>query len=248
MKKITAVLGMLLVGVSFGFAQKNDPFLYNGDLSADKVKEYITTSKFLPLSINMANSFQYAQEKEDVLAVAKEQINRHHNYMAYYNAAVVCAADAEEHAADEFVSLSARDAANAINYATEAIKRSPNTPYMYLLRGHVYLDQGAEWIVPLGEFDIKSHDYARKALADYEKVMELKPGIAPYANMADLAKALRLTEKAVKYEQRALAQQRAADKANADQEARQQKAQRAVKQGMSEVEKNFWTQFASTLK
>jgi len=249
MKKITAVLVMLLACVSLGLAQANDPLLFNGDLNAAQVKKYIMQSKFLPLSINGLNSFDNKQEKASVVDVAKEQINRHHNYMAYYNAAVVCAANAEPHGLDEFVPLSVRDATNAINYATEAIKRSPNTPYMYLLRGQVYEQQGTEWIVPTGEFEIKSHDYARKALADYEKAAEIKPSIAPYGVMASLAKSLRMMEKASKYEKVAQAQQRASDKALEEQNARRVQAQRErVRRGVEEhrrvINNNFWSKWS----
>ena len=117
---------------------------------------------------------------------------------------------------------------------------------MYFLRGDVYMKQGTEWNTPLGVLDIKSHDYARKALADYEKVAELKPSIAPYGYMASLAKALRMTEKVAKYEQRALAQQRAVEQeAAARSAARQRQAQRFVRKKMEEhrreIQNNFWS-------
>ena len=249
MKKITAVFAMLLALASVGEAQSaQDPALFQGEMNAAQVKSYITGSKFLPLSINTNNSFNNAREKADVVAVAREQITRNGNYLAYYNAAVVYAVQSEPYGLDEFVPLDVHDAANAIANATKAIELSPNTPYMYYLRGDVYMDQGTEPIVPTGELQIKSHDYARKALADYEKVAELKPSIAPYGHMASLARALRMTEKANKYEQRSLAQQRAMEQAAADRSSRQQQTQRSVRRGVEEhnrqIQNNFWSNWS----
>ncbi len=243
---------MLMACISLGFAEEqNDPFLYKGELNAAKVKQYITTSKFLPLSINGLNAFNNPQEKAEVVAMAKEQINRHHNYMAHYNAAVVYSVNAEPYGLDEFVPLSDSDAANAILNATKAIELGANNPapYMYFLRGDVYMKQGTEWNTPLGVLDIKSHDYARKALADYEKVAELKPSIAPYGHMAALAEALRMTGKAATYQQRANAQQAAIERAVADRASHQRQAQRSVRKGVQEEQKkqiqnNFWSNWS----
>ena len=198
-------------------------FVPKADLTAQDVVVHLDT--FLPTDIG---EFSSQEEKDKAGKAAQRYIAKYNNYLAYYNAAVVYAAAPDSHAeAFVRVRLTERDEQNAIRYATKAISLSPKTPQMYLVRGSVYYRQGTMPKIVEAGLDILSHDYAKKALADFEKVSQLHRVQAPYRIMADLAEALHQPEKAALY--RKVAQE-------LDEKARQAKAEEAkkeVKEGMA---------------
>lgn len=202
------VLAFMLLGVGVARAQA-DPALYQKDLTADEVIKKIQNSEFLPLQLHHTSSFYNQAEKDRVLKVVKEQLKKHNNYQVHYNAAVVYATYPEFYGFDCWNTLNEHDAANAILQAGLAIQFSPKTPYMYLLRGQVYYDQGVTYSAGEMEHYITSHEAAKKALADFEKVMEIHPGLAPYHDMATIARLLHKTDKAKRYENLAKAQEEA---------------------------------------
>lgn len=203
-----AVLAFMLLGVGVARAEVN-PAIYQKDLTADEVIKKIQNSEFLPLQLNHTSSFYDQAEKDRVLKVVKEQVKKHNNYQAHYNAAVVYATYPEFFGFDCWNTLNEHDAANAIRHAGLAIGFSPKTPYMYLLRGQVYFDQGVTYSAGAMEYYIISHDAAKKSLADFEKVMDLHPGLAPYHDMAAIARLLHKTDKAQRYESLARVQEEA---------------------------------------
>ena len=193
------VLAFALSVLSSGvFAQYiKDPAVFDGNMTVDKVISRIKNNELLPLRLNDYDSFQNSAEKERVIKVAGAQVTRYNDYTAHYNAAIVYATSGE-FVGDVQIPLSATNAANALRHATKAIELQPKSVYMYLLRGEVYARQGVGWDPHVSTYII-SHDYAKKALADFEKVAELNPALAPYLSMAGIAQALGQKAKADKY-------------------------------------------------
>ena len=170
---------------------------------------------FLPLHLGR---FENQEEKDEAGKIAQRQIVKHDNYMTYYNAAVIYATPTEPGEGGLWVPLKEHDAANALRYATKAISLSPKTPDMYYLRGEVYYRQGVMSKEVDYGVDVRSHDFARRALADYEIVAKLKPSMAPYSDMGALADALGMKEKAAHYRDLGYAEQAAAEKRQKEQQ------------------------------
>lgn len=228
-----ALVAFMVPGLAL--AQTGNPYVFQKNLSADEVVGRMEKSEFLPLLLNDKNSFFNPEEKARVVKAAVAQVKKHNNYQAHYNAAVVYATYAEFNGLDAWDALDIHDAENAIRHATIAIGKSPKTPYMYLLRGQVYYDQSV-WYNPREmEFSIKSHDYAKKALADFKEVLALQPSLAPYRDMAILSRLLGRLDEAGRYEGLAKQQEEKASKKQAEKAA--QAVKKKILSGLKHVVK-----------
>lgn len=217
---LMAVALFMLTGVAVAQSAP-DRFLV-GDFSPDKAVEHL--SDFLPVYFNN-EGFSSVEIKGKVGQAAQHKLvdKGGYPYQAYFNAAVIYATPVD--AFRTVYPISATDAANAIRYATKAISLSPKAPYMYLVRGEVYQRQSIQWD-PHAGFVVSDRAGVEKGLADYEKVMDLQPAIAPYDQMAVLARALGLSGKVSLYEKLAETQRVTRSK-HAAHAAKAQKAVRA---------------------
>lgn len=199
MKKL--LLGFISCAVLCGvaFAQKTDSALQGALETAKEVNAAMKKGEFLPLQLNMYDSFDGEAEKEAATKVADQRAADYKDYKSYYNAAVVWAAAASEEGVDYGVRVSEADAKKAINYATSAIKKSPDAPYMYLLRGKVRFEHSVGYDIGPGAFGLANRKMAEESLKDFEKVAQLNPALAPYGNMAVLAEALGNKDKEAQY-------------------------------------------------
>ena len=91
MKKLLGVLLGCMVLCMTAYAQKDDPFMYRGELTAKDVIELMKKDEFLPLSVNVPRYFEDDVEKAEVVAVAVARVKKNDNYLNNYNAAVVYA-------------------------------------------------------------------------------------------------------------------------------------------------------------
>lgn len=176
---------LFLTGVAFA-QHPRDPFMY-GDFSPEETEQHLT--EFLPIYFN-GQGFIEAETKYEIGHLAQARLVREdgYPYRDYFNAAVIYATPIG--GVRHYGALTDTDAANAIRYATRAIKESPRMPYMYLIRGETYHRQG----VPFYENGIDpvlDQDMALKAMADYEMVLELNPKMAPMNRLCALAESLK---------------------------------------------------------
>lgn len=179
------LFALFLTGVAFAQPPR-DPFMY-GDFPPEEADQHLT--EFLPIYFN-GHGFIEADTKYEIGHVAQARLVREdgYPYRDYFNAAVIYATPIG--GVRHYGELTDTDAANAIRYATRAIKESPQMPYMYLVRAETYHRQG----VPFREVGIApvlDRDMALKAMDDYEMVLELNPKMAPRVRMCSLAESLK---------------------------------------------------------
>ena len=203
-KLLLGLLGCMVLSGS-DFAQTIDTArLYRNELTVQEVIALMEQGEFLPLRLNWFNN---EDEKQQAVQAALEQLNRRNkDYVSNYNAAVVYATN--YHVDENVGILSEADESQAIDYATVAIKQSPNDLYMYLLRAK-HLDAQSNGIAfPSNEVIIESECGAKQALEDFERVApalvytksnaELK--IEVFDKMSYLARILGFADKAALYE------------------------------------------------
>ena len=176
---------LFFTGVAFAQTPR-DPFLY-GDFPPEEADQHLTD--FLPVYFN-GQGFLEPETKYELGQVAQSRLVREdgYPYRDYFNAAVIYATPIG--GVRHYGELTDTDAANAIRYATRAIKESPRMPYMYLVRAETYHRQG----VPFREVGIApvlDRDMALKAMEDYEMVLELNPKMAPMTRICTLAESLK---------------------------------------------------------
>jgi len=220
-------------------------FIFSADVNARPIRSYqdIKTSlernEILPL--NLFRNHDLDGHKKELGQLAQRQVAKHKNYTAYYNAALIYLT---EDYFDEIYNLTDTEMANIKKYATEAIRLSPKTPDMYLVRGMAILNgynfgeagnmsySGRDCFTPLVKERITE---VRAMLRDFEKVGELNPSMAPWRSMQEFYEALGNTEaarrcaaKAETYERRAAARQ-----------ARVSNVQRNVKHSLTDRVKSW---------
>lgn len=173
MKKLLGiVLGCMVLCVA-AYAQKDDPFLYRGELTAKDVIELMKKNEFLPLSVNVPRYFEDEAEKAEVVAVAVDRVKKNDNYLNNYNAAVVYATADDLQGVDFGRHVNDEDSNKAVKYATRAIELSPNTPYMYILRATVNYERA--YMFSIEGSELVNKKYAEQADADMAKAYELNP-------------------------------------------------------------------------
>ena len=173
MKKLLGiVLGCMVLCVA-AYAQKDDPFMYRGELTAKDVIELMKKNEFLPLSVNIPRYFEDDVEKAEVVAVAVDRVKKNDNYLNNYNAAVVYATADDLQGVDFGRHVNDEDSNKAVKYATRAIELSPNTPYMYLLRATVNYERA--YMFSIEGSELVNKKYAEQADADMAKAYELNP-------------------------------------------------------------------------
>ena len=186
MKKLLFMMMLsLLTGLAFAQSSK-DPYLY-GTFPPEEADQHLTD--FLPVYFN-GQGFLEPETKYELGQVAQSRLVREdgYPYRDYFNAAVIYATPIG--GVRHYGELTDTDAANAIRYATRAIKESPRMPYMYLVRAETYHRQG----VPFREVGIApvlDRDMALKAMEDYEMLLELNPKMAPMTRICTLAESLK---------------------------------------------------------
>lgn len=195
MKKLLVLLFALFTSFSV-FAQNKQDAGIQGDLSDEQVIEKLTRNEILPLYVNSFLSFDNASNKEKIGKLAQQQVVKHRNYVAYYNAAVVYFVSDEFLGFDTSRYLSENDIANVVKYATKAIELSGKNPCpnMYLLRAEAKMkDHGLFGFFgpymeeePEVSWAKENKALAREILKDLEKVEKLNPKYAPYWKMAKL--------------------------------------------------------------
>ena len=197
MKKLLGMfLGCMLLSIA-AYAQKADPFLYRGELEADDVIELMQKDEFLPLSINTPRYFEDEAEKARVLEVALARVKKNDNYLNNYNAAVVYATADDLQGVDFGRHVNDEDSDKAVKYATRAIKLSPNTPYMYLLRAEVNHERA--YMFSIEGSELVNKEYAKQAEADVKKAEQLNPKLFTHGiKSVQLALDHELLEKALK--------------------------------------------------
>ena len=190
-KVLAAVAIVLLAGVGVVSAH---------DLSEAQIEIKLQRNEILPMFLGCG----FGEKKDEWGRIAQQQIKKHRNYIAYYNAAAVYLAD-KDCLDDASHTLTATDVANVKKYATKAIEISPKTPDMYLVRAYAithYLDfdvlsnksyPGWDLVTP----QVKAHRAeVQEALKDLEEVGRLQPSMAPWGKMAMYYEALGKTEDA----------------------------------------------------
>ena len=209
MKKL--LLGLLGCVMFFGVvqAQQKDPRLYRGELeTAQDVIDVMEQGEILPLYFNTFDSFNGEDEKQKALNFALGQVKKQNNAVTNYNVAVVYATADTEEGCDYGVRVDEQAATQAIRFASEAIKKNNEDPYAYLLRGEVLFEHSVDYSIATGQMELINKNgmqaRAEQALADFEKVAELKPELAPTASMFVLAEALGDAERMAKYKQKDL--------------------------------------------
>ena len=179
----------------------------NGNLEkAEQVCAVVNAGNLLPLNINEYYSFNGEAEKQAAVKCAQAKLRQADNYVNNYNAAVIFATASEEEGVDYGVRVSGEEANQAANYAAKAIAKGANkdtTVYMYLLRGQTLFEHVVDYSIGNGKTDLTNRAGAAQALADFEKVAEMKPDLAPYGNMAVLAEVLGDTAKMEQYQRKA---------------------------------------------
>ena len=195
MKKIlTLFVVMFLVGgVALAQAER-DPFLW-GNFSPDEALEHLPG--FLPMYFD-GNGFSSKEVKDSIGQAMQHKLGKpgRYSYQDYFNAAVIYATSATP--LRETIALGETEVENVKKYAAEAIRLSPNEPYMYLLRGKVLLWKGIEYS-PTGDFRLRNKELAQSVLRDFEKVKELNLRLAPYGDMYIVARVLGEEDKAALY-------------------------------------------------
>ena len=227
MKKLW--MGLLGCMVLFGAAaaQQTDPRLYRGELEkAQDVIALMEQREFLPLYLNEFDSFNGEDEKQLALDFALEQVKGSDSYLTNCNAAVVYATASSEEGVDYSVRVSEKEAQQAVIYAGAAIKKSPESPYMYLLRGQVLFEHAVDYSIGDGSTELTNRARAEQALEDFEKVEELNPVLAPYGNMAVLAEVLGDEVRMEKYQ--------------LEDQLAQKKGRSSVRQSIIQALKNVW--------
>lgn len=159
-------------------------------LSTQQIRTKLQRNEILP-SVYL-DAFGSREIKSSLGKLAQQQVKQHRNYVAYYNAAVIYLTNAEVFD-DASSDLTATDLANVKKYASEAIKISPRSPDMYLVRGMAldkFLNFGAASNMSYVGRDVytplvKQHSKeVREILKDYEMVGKLQPDLAPWSTMA----------------------------------------------------------------
>jgi len=215
MKKLLGILGCMMLCGGLALAQQTGDALQGNLETADDVIAAMQASQFLPLHLNEFDSFNGENEKQLALKFALKQVEKYDNYLTNYNVAVIYAAAASEEGVDYGVRVDAKEAKQAIKYATFAIgkdSKAKNTPYMYLLRGQVRFEHAVGYDIAEGKLSVSNKPMAAEALQDFEKVAELNPTLAPYGTMSALAEVLGNKDKAAQYQR---AQKRQDEKAGA---------------------------------
>lgn len=200
-------MGLLGCVMLFGAAnaQQKDPRLYRGELeTAQDVIDVMEQGEFLPLYFNTFDSFNGEDEKAEALNFALQQVKKQDNALTNYNVAVIYATASTEEGFDYGVRVDNKAADKAIAYAGRAINKNDKDPYMYLLRGTVLFEHSVDYSIATGRTKLINRALAMAALADFEKVAELKPELAPTGSMFVLAESLGDTEKMTKYKQKDL--------------------------------------------
>ena len=175
MKKLLGVvLGCMLFSV-VAYAQKNDPFLYQKELTAKDVIERMKKDEFLPLAVNTPRYFEDEAEKAEVVAVAVDRVNRNDNYLNNYNAAVVYATADDLQGVDFGRHVNDEDSDKAVKYATRAIELFPNMPYMYILRAAVNYERA--YMFSIEGPELVNKKYAEQAEKDLAKAHQLNPNL-----------------------------------------------------------------------
>jgi len=192
MKKLLGILlGSVLLCAAAHAQQGN---LLNGKLEkAEQVCAAVEAGNLLPLNINEYYSFNGEAEKQVAVQCVQAKLRQADNYVNNYNAAVIFATASAEEGVDYGVRVTKEEADQAVNYATKAIAKGngkDTTVYMYLLRGQTLFEHVVDYSIGNGETDLKNRAGAVQALADFEKVAEMKSSLAPYGNMAVLAEVL----------------------------------------------------------
>ena len=214
------------------------PTLYKKSLSESEMLAIINSEKgLLPVLVNADGAFLDEDQKARVVAAAVAQVKAKNNHRAHYNAAIVYATYPYKLGLDEEWRLGASDAANAIRHATIALNLSSDTPenvpYMYLVRGNVKADQGMGYDMREATMTVRDRKYAQEALADLQEVERLAPKLAPYYQMASLARVLGKKELSAKYQrlEQEKSEREAREKA-AQRKAEKERSQHRVKRGL----------------
>ncbi len=176
----------------------------HGNLTDRQVQQKIKKNEILPVYVNEVASFYHTNSKPILVKNAQEQIRKHRNYVAYFNATVVCATNADWEGLDVDYQITDTDLANVLNYSQRAIELGGKTasPALYLLRAEaqmthfglfqpmamntVYFGDG------LGKWISTHKKEVRKILADFEKLEKLNPSMA-YIHAADIAEMYKYT-------------------------------------------------------
>lgn len=237
MKKIIVLAAVIFAHVNLFATQAGEAYnRLHGKLSAQQVMTKLQKNEILPLFVNEVAAFSTrTPSKAQLLQQAKKSISTHHNYISYYNAAVVAYTDAEWQGLDVPRQLSATDVANVINWTTKALELSRNNqaPDMYLLRALARLDSyylTAPYPSERGINWIKNHKKeVRPIVADLEKVFEINRNVGTnYADvMAKLYRGLGDTAKADSYQKIADTESR---KLSQESQKREKVAREAKKQ------------------
>ena len=216
MKKLVMMLLCLAVcapGFGFplnGYGDKSDYFIFRGTLSRQQILDTIKTGGgFLPLYVTPEWSYLRSDGKVGgKVKAAREAYTKAYNeksYRAYYNAAVVWATKPDFQGYDNIYPLDPKAqicidpnrkstcnnvVSTAIGFAKAAIAIKPNEPYMYLLKGQVEYEQGVTYYPGNGTFRVTNEAMAREAWKDFEMARSKNWNVAPYCDMANLARAL----------------------------------------------------------
>ena len=246
MKKwmLLLVVGLLFFPVVL-MAQSNS-YLYERDISFEKIIQKIQRNERLPLYFNRAHAFGDKNEKTRAVGEVKKQLQlRPNHYWTHYNAAVVYSAQNSFEGFDTDAYLSERDFANAVLHADKAIGLCGNNKtqavYMYLLRADVKYMTSIHFGVYDGAYLIHRslEGRAREALKDYQQVERIDPNLANYSNMEDLAKVLNMNDLARKYGEIVLAQQKRLEEQARQKNAQKETYQRQLRGEMKKILNNF---------
>ena len=169
--------------------------VHETDMSLAKIKNVINGGGFLPIELGYAMAYKEPGDKGQAIKAAEAKLAQEKSYRTYYNAAIVYANKSDFQGHDAPVITKKEHAEKAISYAAKAVEIGKKTgydksPYMNLLIGEMYFEQA---------YYRKDSAKAQAALKNFQKVASLKPLIAPYNEMKELANILGDKQLAKKY-------------------------------------------------
>lgn len=191
MKKLGLMVA-LLFAAGLCMAQNVDAVYQglHGKLTDRQVQEKIKKNEILPVYVNELASFSSRRNKDILVKNAQEQIKKHKNYIAYFNATVVCATNSEFQGLDVDFDINDTDLANVLYYSQKALETGGRkaSPALYLLRAEtrmayfglfqpmsmetVFFGDGLKRWISTHKKEV------REILAEFEKLEKLNPSMA----------------------------------------------------------------------